>query len=289
MISPLAEKRGIKLIDTLNCGSRISVRADRVRLKQVLINLLSNAVKYNREGGHINLSCGCDSDSRDQVCLTVGDTGKGIPFEQIESLFTPFNRLGAENSEVEGTGIGLVITKQLVEMMGGEVGCESTPGEGSQFTVSFPLDESLADEHEDVSNSDEEAQAEWCEKYSVLYVEDNPANIRLMNTALVRRGNINLMTAHTAELGLDLAEAHQPDVIILDINLPGISGMEALERIKVSEKLCNTPVIALSADAMQSSIDRGLEAGFYRYLTKPIDIQALFESLDASIEAAREQ
>ncbi|MDH5388092.1 MAG: response regulator [Gammaproteobacteria bacterium] len=290
MIKPLADKRGIEII-LVSKGQKLSlkdideknmeIRADRTRLKQVLFNLLSNAVKYNKENGQIIISC-AESDEG-YIRIGVQDTGAGISEEKQAQLFTAFSRLDAEHSEVEGTGIGLVITKSLVEMMGGSIGVESQPGEGSVFWVELPRNnESLDHKAKKQMPDDEnipETEENQCE-YTLLYIEDNPANLRLVMQLLTRRPNIKLLGAEEPMLGLELATKHCPDLILLDINLPGIDGFEVLKRLRDNEATSGTPVVAVSANAMPRDIEKSMAAGFNEYVTKPIDVVRLLSVVD---------
>ena len=276
--------------DEVSDRSLPPILVDRTRLKQVMINLLSNAMKFNVEGGSVTVSSSVEGD---KLRLIVSDTGKGIPPESMEDLFSPFNRLGAEYGEIEGTGIGLTITKSLIEQMGGDFGVESTVGEGSTFWVEFEIADE-ADQVIDVSadelpeeivelGDDSDAVAR-----TVLYVEDNPANLRLMRKLLGRRGKFNLIDAPTAELGLALAYDHRPDVILMDINLPGIDGFQALKELQGSPETKDIPVIAVSASVLPYEVEHGLRAGFVDYLKKPISIKVLIEAIGKATGKAEE-
>jgi hypothetical protein len=258
------------------------VRADRTRFKQVLLNLLSNAIKYNREGGSVHLEVQLHTPNR--LRLLVTDTGLGISAAGLTELFLPFNRLDAASSDIEGTGIGLTITRRLIEMMGGTVDVESTVGVGSTFWIELPQESTLAsiDEHAHITatNGDTPAQHNDTDQHTLLYIEDNPANLRLMAQILGRHKHIRLLTAHTAELGIELALARHPDLILLDINLPDMDGYQMQEVLKTHENLKSTPVIAVSANALPRDIERGKAAGFNAYLTKPIDIVEFYGVLD---------
>jgi PAS domain S-box-containing protein len=264
------------------------IKADYSRLKDVLLNLLSNAVKYNFEQGTVVVRCQPVPGQR--LRLSVADSGPGIPEESLPELFQPFNRLGAEASEIEGTGIGLTITKRLVELMDGEIGVESRQGKGCVFWIELPQapqaprGPQTATEADNSGNEVEAAAlATGRASHKVLYVEDNPANTRLMRKLIARRPNCTLIEAASGEAGLDLAASERPDIIIMDINLPGIDGFETLRRLRLSEGGGEVPVMALSADAMPKTVDRGLEVGFFAYLTKPIEVAALLEALDAAL------
>lgn len=287
LMQPLAESHSIRLRHAGVDGAL--VRADRTRLKQVLLNLLSNAVKYNHAGGEVGIEVTCADDG--QMRISINDTGQGIPVERQEELFQPFNRLGAEASEVEGTGIGLTITRRLVEMMGGRIGMESRPGLGSRFWVELPL-EALpatggpAADFRTRSGPDTSADRP---RRRVLYIEDNPANLKLVSQLLGRRRHIHLLTAHTPSLGLELITAHRPDLILLDINMPGMDGYQLLSVLRADARLRCIPVVAVTANAMPRDIERGRAAGFSDYLSKPIDIKQFYAMLDQWLDESEEE
>jgi signal transduction histidine kinase/ActR/RegA family two-component response regulator len=286
MIEPLAADRGIRVLFPDACTTM--VRADRTRLKQVMLNLLSNAVKYNREGGVVVLAC-APSASPGRVRLTVQDTGMGLASAQLAELFQPFNRLGQENGAQEGTGIGLVVTRRLVELMGGEIDVSSSPGVGSVFSVE--LDAAAPPElmlpartAEPPAPADAPAAGR---PHLVLYVEDNPANLRLVQEIVRPRADLRLLSAPDARLGIELARTHHPDIILMDLNLPGMSGAQALRVLREDPGTAAIPVIALTANAMPRDVERGLAAGFFRYLTKPIDIAMFNEAIDSTLAHVR--
>lgn len=286
LVRPLAEKRGIAL-ERDSVGA-LQVRADRSRLKQVLLNLLSNAIKYNRENGTVRIVR--QPAAPGLVRLAVSDTGRGIPPERLNELFQPFNRLDAGKSAIEGTGIGLSITRRLIELMGGEVGVESTVGEGSTFWIELPetVDESAiaATQLADLTGKYE---AKPDHAHTVLYIEDNPINIKLISQILTRRPQIRLLTAHAPELGIELAFAHLPDLILLDINMPGMDGYQVLQSLRANAVLDRTPVIAVTANAMPREIRRGIEAGFTAYVTKPVDVEQFLQAVDEALAHAPER
>lgn len=290
MVQTMVEKRNIDLnIDIGNCPD-VNVKADLTRLKQVLLNLLSNAVKYNNEGGSISVNA--EVKSGDCIHIAVTDTGPGIPKDQQEGVFQPFNRLGHEASEIEGTGIGLVIAREMLHMMKGEIGFESEVGKGSTFWIEVPLDQqALANAAQtpyaqnatpDLAASASIGDADH--HYTILYVEDNPANQQLVEKIIGRMPYVDLILAHNAELGLEMAETNKPDLILLDINLPGMDGYEALERLRINAETSSIPVIAVTAQASKAEITRGRHAGFKGYITKPIQIPEFIQTIKETLE-----
>ncbi|MDQ1813080.1 PAS domain S-box protein [Massilia sp. CCM 9210] len=289
LVGPQAAARGIFLLFPTP-GTPFYINADRVRVKQVLINLLSNAIKYNSAEGSVHVDC--SSRAGGMVRVAVTDTGAGLGREQVAQLFQPFNRLGQESGVEEGTGIGLVVTKQLVELMGGTIGVESDPGRGSRFWVEFAACAAPA-AIAPLSASDAAALARarpapGTALRTVLYVEDNPANLLLVEQLMDRRPDLKLLTAIDAHLGIALARAYQPSVILMDINLPNLSGFGALRMLRGYAETAHIPVLALSANAMPRDIARGMEAGFFGYLTKPIQIAEFMAALDLALLHAQQ-
>jgi PAS domain S-box-containing protein len=289
MIEPQGQKRGIKMTFP-QFDIPCFVSADRTRLKQVLINLLSNAIKYNQANGTVVVDVDCPGSAPERTRISVKDTGAGLPPDMLVQLFQPFNRLGRERTAEEGTGIGLVMSKRLVELMGGEIGVESTVGAGSVFW--FELNSAAApqlavDRAEPAANSHAQVQP-GTPLRTLLYVEDNPANLMLIEQLIARRPDMRLLTAIDGSLGIELARANQPEVILMDINLPGISGIEALRILRDDPATAHIPVVALSANAMPRDIEKGLQAGFFRYLTKPIKVHEFMQTLDVALEFARQ-
>jgi len=285
MIEPQVQKRGIQMrFPALD--NPWFVRADRTRIKQVLINLLSNAIKYNQQGGTVVMSCSAVADAR--IRISVRDTGAGLPADKLDQLFEPFNRLGQETSAEEGTGIGLVVTKRLVELMGGIIGVESTVGTGSEFWIELEAAEAphVVDGSAGLA-SNQILAAVPTPLYTLLYVEDNHANLKLVEQLIARRPEMRLLSAGDGLLGVEMARAFQPELILMDINLPGISGIEALKILREDPATAHIPVVALSANAIPRDILKGLEAGFYRYLTKPIKVNEFFATLDEALAFAQ--
>jgi hypothetical protein len=256
-------------------------------LKQVLINLLSNAIKYNREQGTIEVTYAASA--RGRIRVSIRDTGAGLPPEKLAQLFQPFNRLGQEAGGEEGTGIGLVVAKKLTELMGGVIGVESTVGVGSVFWFELMIG---AEPQFAASGAEREtpAQSQVPGKVrvrTVLYVEDNPANMKLVEQIIARRPDLRLLSAVTGTVGIELAHANQPDVILMDINLPDISGIDALRLLRKDPATEHIPLVAISANAMPHDIEKGLQAGFFRYLTKPIKVDEFMVALNAALELQR--
>jgi PAS domain S-box-containing protein len=287
MMEPQAQQRGICMtFHNFDDADAFFVKADRTRLKQIIINLLSNAIKYNKDHGTVVVDCMAGAPGR--IRISVADTGAGLPPEKLAQLFQPFNRLGQEVNGVAGTGIGLVVTKRLAELMEGVLGVESTVGVGSVFwcellAAAAPQLAIPGDETEPAVLSQSPAGTT---QRTLLYVEDNPANMKLVEQLIMRYPDIQLMTAVNGTLGVALARATLPDVILMDINLPGISGVEALKILRKDPATAHIPVVALSANAMPRDIAMGLDAGFFRYLTKPIKVKELMDTLNLALAFA---
>ena len=265
------------------------VRVDRTRLKQVMINLLSNAIKYNRPAGTVVVSCVVTTPGRIRICIE--DSGEGLCEEDLAQLFQPFNRLGRETSDEEGTGIGLVTAKRLIELMDGLIGVESTVGKGSVFWIELDLTKERQHLIEDggaeiIAPEEPESSGQV---RTILYVEDNPANLMLVEDLIARRPDLRLLSATDASRGIQIARDSMPDMILMDINLPGISGIQALRILREEAETAHIPVVALSGNAIPRDIKKGLEAGFYRYLTKPINVQHFFATVDATLQFAKDQ
>lgn len=296
LIGSLAAVHNIRLHE-VSCHHY--VLADRQRLKQVLLNLISNAVKYNSVAGSVTVTCvvaGDNEPSDDapsgehtaRLRLSVSDTGAGIPPENLNRLFNPFERLGAEKSGIEGTGIGLALSKRLVELMNGVIGVQSTPGQGSTFWLELPLVETPAAETPDAASGAEVNGNLRRAERTILYVEDNLPNLRLIERILARRDGIELISAMQGRIGLDLAREHQPNLILLDLHLPDINGDEFLRQLQADRHTSHIPVVMLSADATPGQIERLLKppeghSGARAYLTKPLDVRRFLDVLDETL------
>ena len=315
MIEPQAQKRGLGM-SFPRFEMPYFVKADRTRVKQVLINLLFNAIKYNKPGGAVaveySLSSrspgrskidlassgggsgnfpepGAESTPPGSIRISVRDTGAGIPPELVAQLFQPFNRLGKEAGAEEGTGIGLVVTKRLVELMGGNIGVDSVVGVGSVFWVELSLTAApqLAAHEAEHAALAQARLPDGSPLRTLLYVEDNPANLELVEQIIARRPDLRLLSAADGNLGIEFACAYLPEVIMMDINLPGMSGVEAMKILRADPATAHIPIIALSANALAHDIEKALAAGFFNYLTKPIKVNAFMEALDVALKFAQ--
>ena len=286
MIEPQAERFGIRVDFLQSTGDQLVI-ADPVRLQQVIINLLSNAIKYNQSNGTVSVTV--ELAEADAVRISVHDTGEGISQEKLSHLFEPFNRLGKESSCTEGTGIGLVVTRRLTELMGGKIGVQSTVGEGSVFWIELKMASTPPFGKDDVA---EHAAGQPVlalpdsKPCTVLYVEDNQANMELVAQILETwRPNFQLLSAENGMLGLEMARNHSPQVILMDLNLPGMSGLEVLQSLRQDPATSHIPVLAISANAMTRDVAKGLAAGFFAYLTKPFKIEEFLKVLDRALAA----
>ncbi len=284
MVEPQAQQRGIRLLIP-QLQTPYFVHTDRTRVKQILINLLSNAIKYNRAEGTVEVLC---NESRAGFTrVSIRDTGRGLNAEQVAQLFQAFNRLGQEAGCKEGTGIGLVVAKRLIELMGGVIGVESSVGVGSVFwfeliSVAAPQ---LSPKENDLTTLPRQPAPHPAQGRTLLYVEDNPANLRLVVKIIARHPELRLLTAVDAVKGFEIARESLPDVILMDINLPGIDGYEAVGILRSDPATRHIPVIALSANAMPREIEKGKKAGFFRYIIKPIKVNEFMEVLMEALEA----
>ena len=285
MIQPLADKNSIRIM-FIPPDHDYFVCADRTRFKQVIINLLSNAIKYNRVGGSVEISAKTVSQNR--IRISVQDTGYGLSADKLSQLFQPFNRLGQEAGLEEGTGIGLVVSKRLVELMDGDIGAQSTEDVGSIFWIELiQTDDPLLVTHNTEQAFVNKPILRNDGQSTLLYVEDNPANLLLVEKILERRPDISLFSANNGTSGVEMARMLLPEVILMDINLPGISGIEAMQLLVNDPITAHIPVIAISANAMPRDIENGLNAGFFDYLTKPIKVNELIGSLDVVLAHAK--
>jgi CheY-like chemotaxis protein len=277
LIRPLADQHQVLLV-TPPVSCQIHVLGDRQRLKQILLNLLSNAVKFNRQGGRVELECSPAEGERLRV--QVVDTGPGIAPERMDQLFVPFERLGGEQREGEGAGLGLPLSWRLAEAMGGTLDVATTVGQGSRFWVELPVTEGPVERAERQRELDPKAAKAPESPLTVLYIEDNLSNLQLVERVLSRRPGVRLISAMRPQLGLDLAAEHDPDLILLDLHLPDMPGQEVLRRLRAEPRTAQVPVIILSADARPSLIQALLDQGVRAFLTKPLDVRELLGLLD---------
>ncbi len=278
LVRPLAAQRGISLIVDRSAGADVVVLADQQRLNQVLLNLLSNAVKYNRESGTVRIGFEAVDDTR--VRVTVSDSGAGIAEAKQRLLFQPFERLGAEQTAIEGTGLGLALSRGLAEAMGGALGVFSKVGEGSTFWVELARTEAPAVRSAQVERSADRAGVSLETQGLVMYIEDNRSNVRLMERVLERRPGVRLLHAPDGQSGLAAAQAKRPDLIFLDLHLPDLSGEEVLNRLWQDEALRGIPVAVLTADATAEQSRRLKASGAVAYITKPIEIREVLRLID---------
>lgn len=281
LVNPLANEKQIEL-NLLKNQCECFVKADYTRLKQILLNLLSNAIKYTAESGHVEVTC---QSNENNIQVSISDNGSGISKENQEKLFEPFNRLGKEGGNIQGTGIGLVITKKLIDMMGGNLELESDINRGSTFTLILPKEDQNNISIVDKNKKEIEFRDKSSDNLSlkIVYIEDNLTNTRLMQNIINLQENWTLLTAITAEEGIQVSQVIKPDIILMDINLPKMSGIEAFHHIKTIGSLKNIPVIAVSAGAMQENIEQAMDAGFTDYITKPIDIKTTIRTINKAI------
>ncbi len=281
LVLPLAQRRSL----SMNVGSidGLSVRADRVRLRQVLVNVLSNAIKYNVHGGRVDI--GAHAVTAGRVRIEVRDTGVGIPLDRQAELFQPFNRLGAESGPVEGTGIGLVIVRRLVEMMSGQVGMQSHPDSGSMVWIELPADDAPAQIDRAMAPGNIIGSLPDVVDKRVLYVDDNPSNLRLVSRIIARWPTVELVTAQDPRLGIELMDAHRPDLVLLDIQMVPLDGFDVMSEIRRRPSLQGVPVVAITANAMPRDVERVLAAGFDDCLTKPFDVRRFMATVERYLNA----
>ncbi len=275
LTASFAAGRNVEVHNRLHGVALPAIEADRVRFKQVFLNLLTNAIKYNKDAGSVSIEQAPAEPGR--LRIGVRDEGPGIAQDNLAKLFDPFDRLGAENSAIEGTGIGLTIAKNLVEQMGGKISVDSVIGEGSTFWLEMPISERPAEHHIDKSEVEGEMASDV--EGLILYIEDNPANLELVRKIMSVQPGIDFIDAPTGELGIERARGELPDVILLDINLPGLDGFQVLETLCVTPETRHIPVIALTAAATEADVRRGQAAGFFSYLTKPIAARELMATI----------
>ena len=275
LIKPISQDAGISL--SFDTDVDFTVKANHTNLKQALLNLLSNAVKYNRPQGSISVNCEVRDNNR--VRINVTDTGKGFSYEQQKQLFKPFERIGAEFTNVIGTGIGLTITKQLVKMMGGVVGVESKEGKGSNFWIELVIADTR-----DAASPEPEPESRTISKTmprkNIVYVEDDPVNAHLMEEIIRKMSNHHLVVARTGNEGLELILEQLPDIVLLDLGLPDIDGYEILEKMRKHPQAKKIPAIAMTAKAMMEDVERGEKAGFDDYIVKPVRAAEILKSID---------
>jgi signal transduction histidine kinase/ActR/RegA family two-component response regulator len=283
-LEPMATRASIALHVEAVPADLPEVLADRTRFAQILINFGSNAIKYGRANGEVIVRAALIDDG---LRVSVADDGIGIPYEHQDRIFTPFHRAGQETGPIQGTGIGLAITKRLTELMGGKVGFRSTPAQGSMFWIDLPahrVTETSRPAPAATQQSAASALTGEGKRYKIIYVEDNPSNIAFMQELLEELDRVDLITVPNAEVGIELVRHHRPDIVIMDINLPGMSGVEATRKLRELPETKHIPVIALTAAAMMGDQARFSEAGFYRYLTKPVRVDELLAMLEEILE-----
>lgn len=280
LVRPLLGYQNISLSQQIIKGQGHGnyIQADRQRLKQVMLNLLSNAIKYNRNGGKITVSCERTIEQR--LWIKVTDTGLGIPAHKLEHIFTPFERLGAEQSNIEGTGLGLPLSKQLVEAMGGMITVESIEGHGSTFGIEFPLAKNPTSQLIDINNEEDSLFDRSSVSHTVVYIEDNESNLRLVENIIARRPTINFISTMEGLMGLELVQEYQPDLVLLDLHLSDIAGEELLLTFKADPQTAHIPVIIISADSIQTHIDHIMACGADEYLTKPLNVKHFLKVID---------
>jgi len=284
VIAPLAERYGVTVNLRVEQYRTVVMKANRTRLKQVFINLASNAVQYNKPGGTVTITC--EKSAPHAIRINLCDTGPGIPPDRWESIFDPFTRLNEKESVVDGPGIGLTISKRLIELMGGTIGLQSAPGQGSCFHVVLPI----ADEYYetgDIVSKTIPASERSTPVYlrTILYFEDNPEQLALVASLLSRRPQVKLLSSPQSKLGIELARAHRPDMILLDLSLPDMNGLDLVRSLRAYPETREIPVVALSTNTLPEEIRRAKEAGFQDYLTKPINVNEFLDYIDRMLIA----
>ncbi|MDP9353534.1 MAG: ATP-binding protein, partial [Chloroflexota bacterium] len=294
LVRPLAMQRDIRIDDSAVCACDGFVLADRQRLKQVLLNLLSNAIKYNREGGLVAVSCRrlnkeTGTDSSAWLRTQVADTGFGIPTAKMGRLFVAFDRLGAERTAVEGTGLGLALSRRLIEAMGGVMSVDSTVGEGSMFYFDLPVTQPQLARYTSVTDEGGAVEGAPQTTGTVLYIEDNLSNLELIEHILGMRPGIDLLSTMQGRIGIELALEHRPDLVLLDLHLPDMHGTEVLRQLQRDPRTHLIPVVVVTADASPGEIRRLLSGGAMNYLTKPLDVRRFLEVLDEVLQEDKER
>ena len=284
IIRPLAMSCGVQLAPAPAADGSAFVRADEQRLRQVLLNLLDNAVKYNHPAGTVAVTVERQPGDRFRICVT--DTGRGVAAQHLDPMFQPFERLDAAQAGVAGTGLGLALSRDLTEAMGGSAGVSSTPGEGSTFWIELPATEPMAVAQLAIQRDEIVRSRAYSAPRTVLYVEDMVENLRLVEQILSQRPSVTVLAAMLGGVALDLATQHRPDVILLDLNLPDMAGEAVLAELRASPATCDIPVVILSADATQQRASQARAEGIQAYLTKPIDVQGLLQALDSILDEA---
>ena len=274
------DTRNVSVASRITENPLPSIAVDKTRFKQVLLNLISNGIKYNNTGGAVRVLR--SEGEEGMLRIGVRDNGPGIPEARMANLFDPFDRLGAENSAIEGTGIGLTITKRLVDQMGGQITVESLEGKGTTFWLDFPVSEQVVVLPQPEQGRSEKPRDAECSGV-ILYIEDNPANLDLVRKIFSHNPGVKLLDAPTGELGLDRARTARPDLILIDLDLPGVDGADMLEILQSNPETAQTPVIALTAAATDAERRQGEQAGFFRYLTKPVATADLVESVEKAL------
>ena len=281
LIEPLTARQDIKIINNISHNTNFIINVDYTRFKQILLNLLSNAIKYNRDEGSVTISC--ENSGHQHLKISVADTGNGLYPDQISQLFTAFERMDAKNTNIEGTGIGLVITKRLVELMGGKIGVNSLPGQGTTFWLEINLTSVNTESNQNPSVLEDDSvqiQNNSSEhKKTILYIEDIYANVRLIENIL-SKSPYTLISAAEGLSGIKLAASQKPDLILLDINLPEMDGYQVMQQLQANEATKHIPVIAISANAMKNDIQKSQDAGFQQYITKPVNVKKLLSCID---------
>jgi CheY-like chemotaxis protein len=281
LMQPAAKQRGIQLVVDSSGACNCYVFADRQRTKQVVLNLLSNAVKYNRPRGSIAITCRRSTDTR--ISISVADTGNGIAAERLGLLFVPFERLVVEGTGVEGTGIGLALSKRLAEAMGGTVTATSVLGQGSTFTLELPRVEGPVERYERLNGDRAPASAPVSDSRRVLHIEDNLSNLKLIERIFEQRPEVEVVAAMHGSLGLELAREHRPSLILLDLHLPDINGEEVLQLLREDPVTAPIPVVIVSADATPGQVQRLLASGATAYTTKPINVRELLDAYERAL------